>query len=137
MAEETKPTIPYTRAIGRRKRAVAQIRLIEKGSGVFTVNGRPMADYFTVVTLRDAIKAPFKALGLDDKFDMSAKVSGGGIHGQADGVRLGVARALIKLNPEYRLTLKKLGFLTRDARKRERKKFGLKGARRAPQWSKR
>lgn len=124
-------------AVGRRKTSTARVRLIKNGKGTITINGRKMTDYFSTYDLRDQIINPLKVTGQETAVDISAKVVGGGIRGQAEAVRLGLSRALIVLNPTYRKTLKKLGYLTRDARKRERKKPGLKSARRAPQWSKR
>jgi len=101
------------------------------------VNGKELSIYFPLATLQQKITAPFLETGTEGIFDISVKVIGGGFTGQADSVRMGIARALIKHNPEWRTVLKKSGFLTRDARKKERKKPGLKSARRAPQWSKR
>jgi len=124
-------------AIGRRKTSTARVRLIKNGKGTITINGRKMEDYFSTYDLRDQINNPLKVTGQEGAVDVSAKVLGGGIRGQADAVRLGLSRALIILNPTFRKVLKKLGYLTRDSRKRERKKPGLKSARRAPQWSKR
>lgn len=124
-------------AVGRRKTSVARVRLIKNGRGMITINGRKMEEYFTTYDLREQILHPLKVTGQETAVDVSAKVNGGGIRGQADAVKHGLSRALIVLNPTFRKTLKKLGYLTRDARKRERKKFGLKSARRAPQWSKR
>jgi small subunit ribosomal protein S9 len=124
-------------AVGRRKTAIARVRLIKNGKGIITVNGKPYDKYFTVYELRNAVTSPLETVGQSDAVDVSAFVAGGGIHGQAEAVRHGISRALIILNPTFRKSLKKLGYLTRDARKKERKKFGLKKARRAPQWSKR
>ena len=124
-------------AVGRRKTSVARVRLIKNGKGMITINGRTMENYFTTYDLRDQITSPLKITGQEGAVDVSVKVNGGGIRGQAEAVRHGLSRALVELNPTFRKTLKKLGYLTRDSRKRERKKFGLKGARRAPQWSKR
>jgi small subunit ribosomal protein S9 len=124
-------------AVGRRKRAVARVRLIKNGKGDLTVNGKPMKNYFTTFELREQIESPLKVTGQEAAVDMSAKVEGGGIRGQAEAIRHGLSRALVQLNPTFRKTLKKLGYLTRDSRKRERKKFGKKSARRSPQWSKR
>ena len=124
-------------AIGRRKTSIARVRLIKNGKGVITVNGKIYTDYFGTYDLRDEIISPLKITGQDNAVDISVKVQGGGTRGQAEAVRHGISRALIVLNPTFRKTLKKLGYLTRDSRKRERKKFGLKSARRAPQWSKR
>ena len=140
--EETKKTTDivfkgkYIQAIGRRKRAVAQVRLYEKGTGKVIVNNQKMEDYFSTeeqcIVVRQAIK-----LAGAEKMDFSIIVKGGGKSGQADAVRAGIARALIKLNEELRPALKSKGYLSRDARKKERKKPGLKKARKAPQWSKR
>lgn len=124
-------------AVGRRKTAVARVRLIKNGKGAVTINGKKMEQYFSTIELREQVVSPLKAVGQDTAVDVSAKVNGGGILGQAQAIRLGVSRTLIELNPVYRTVLKKLGFLTRDSRKRERKKFGHKSARRSPQWSKR
>ncbi len=124
-------------AVGRRKTAVARVRLIKNGKGMITVNGKKMEDYFSTFDLREQVASPLKAVGQKTAVDVSAKVVGGGILGQAQAVRQGISRALVELNPTFRTALKKLGFLTRDSRKRERKKFGHKSARRSPQWSKR
>ena len=127
----------YIEAVGRRKSAVARVRLYEGGKGDFQVNEKEGKVYFPVFEHGQMIIAPFTAVGQEGKFDVTVHVSGGGPSGQADAVRLGVARALEKYEPEFRASLKKMGFLKRDDRKRERKKPGLKAARRAPQWSKR
>jgi len=124
-------------AVGRRKTSIARVRLIKNGKGLITVNGKVYSDYFTTFDLRETVVSPLKVTGQDAAVDISAKVQGGGIRGQADAVRHGISRALEILNPTFRKTLKKLGYLTRDSRKRERKKFGKKSARRSPQWSKR
>jgi small subunit ribosomal protein S9 len=124
-------------AVGRRKTSIARVRLIKNGKGIVTINGKPYDKYFTVYEHRNAVISPLETVGQADAVDVSAFVKGGGIHGQAEAVRHGISRALIVLNPTFRKSLKKLGYLTRDARKKERKKFGLKKARRAPQWSKR
>lgn len=124
-------------AIGRRKTSVARVRLIKNGKGTVTVNGKLYNEYFGTYDLRDEIVSPLKVTGQETAVDISARVLGGGIRGQAEAVRHGISRALIQLNPTFRKTLKKLGYLERDSRKKERKKFGLKGARRSPQWSKR
>ena len=123
--------------VGRRKTSVARVRLIKNGKGTITVNGKKYEDYFTTYDLREQVIAPLRVTGQETAVDVSAKVNGGGIRGQSDAIRHGISRALVELNPTFRKTLKKLGYLTRDPRKRERKKFGLKGARRSPQWSKR
>lgn len=127
----------YLSAVGRRKTAIARVRVIKNGEGRITINGRNLDMYFPTHDLRQQIVVPLKLTGQETAVDVSVKVSGGGIRGQADAVRHGISRALIQLNPTFRGALKKLGYLSRDARKRERKKFGLKSARRAPQWSKR
>lgn len=124
-------------AIGRRKTSIARVRLIKNGKGAVAINGKAFDGYFKTFDLRTQVMAPLKAVGQDNAVDVSARVNGGGIRGQAEAVRHGIARALIVLNPTFRKTLKKLGYLSRDPREKERKKFGLKGARRAPQWSKR
>lgn len=127
----------YFYAVGRRKRAVSQTRLWPDQKKIeVTVNGKNYGEYFTVYDLREACVAPLKAIGMEGA-KVEAKVSGGGMRGQAEAVRLGVSRALLLVNPDHRMILKKLGFLTRDPREKERKKYGLKKARRAPQWSKR
>lgn len=123
--------------VGRRKTAIARVRLIKNGRGTITVNGKAYNTYFTTYDLREQVIAPMRTVGQETTIDVSAKVTGGGIRGQAEAVRHGIARALIVLNPTYRSALKKLGYLTRDPRKRERKKPGKLGARRSPQWSKR
>ncbi len=127
----------FIAALGRRKTSQARVRLIKNGKGTVTVNGREMEKYFTTYDVRDDVMSPLRAVGQETSVDVSAKVVGGGIRGQAQAIRLGIARALIELNPTFRVALKKLGYLSRDSRKRERKKFGRKGARRSPQWSKR
>lgn len=122
--------------VGRRKSASARVRLA-KGSGKITVNGKDIKVYFPYFANQEMIIAPLKALAKDKDFDVTVKVSGGGNRGQAVAVQLGIARALVIWNEDWRKTLKTLGYLTRDARVKERKKPGLKRARRAPQWSKR
>ncbi len=124
-------------AVGRRKTSIARVRVIRNGKGLITINGRPMEHYFTTYELRNTVSSPLKTAGQETALDVSAMVEGGGMRGQAEAVRLGITRALVELNPAYRKTLKKLGYLTRDPRAKERKKPGLKRARRAPQWSKR
>jgi len=122
--------------VGRHKCASARVRL-EKGSGKFVINGLSLEKYFPYFEWQETVLAPLKALAKEKDLDFSVKVVGGGKNGQAKAVRLGVARALVAWNIDFRKTLKSLGFLTRDPRVKERKKFGLKKARRAPQWSKR
>lgn len=124
------------RSVGRRKRSSARVR-IDKGTGKIVVNGKPLATYFPYFELQDIVLAPLKALSKEKDLDFSVKVAGGGSKGQAVAVQLGIARALLLWNEDFKKTLKTLGFLTRDSRIKERKKFGLKKARRAPQWSKR
>lgn len=120
----------YLYGTGRRKTAVARVRIYEKGKGLLTINEQETAADPLIV-------APFTLVGETEKWDISAKVVGGGRHSQREAIRLGVARALLKLNSDWRQTLKKEGYLTRDPREKERKKPGLKRARRAPQWAKR
>jgi small subunit ribosomal protein S9 len=107
------------------------------GSGKWTINGRELANYFPNKLHQQDVNEPFKILDLDGAYDVIARIHGGGISGQAGALRLGIARALIELDPELRATLKQAGFLTRDAREKESKKYGLKKARKAPQYSKR
>ena len=123
-------------ATGRRKTSVARVRLMP-GDGQITINRRAMDDYFGLETLKLIVKQPLLVVDLLGRYDIVANVQGGGISGQAGAIRHGIARALIKLDPDLRSPLKKEGFLTRDARMKERKKYGLKAARRAPQFSKR
>ncbi|MDI6591374.1 MAG: 30S ribosomal protein S9 [Patescibacteria group bacterium] len=127
----------YLETVGRRKTAVARIRLFTKGEKLFLVNEKPYQDYFPTFTLQQIADASLRKMKCLDKFRISAKVKGGGLHAQAEAVRHGIARALVLFNPDFRKRLRKAGYLTRDARMRERKKFGLKRARRAPQWQKR
>ena len=123
-------------ATGRRKSSVARVRLVP-GEGNITINDRELNKYFGLKTLELIVRQPLEATETLDKYDVLANVDGGGISGQAGAVRHGIARALNAANLEYRPTLKSNGFLTRDSRKKERKKYGLKKARRAPQFSKR
>ena len=142
VAEEKKttsvklPTGPYTYALGRRKESVARVRLYE-GSGNIVVNGKAIEDYFPRADHRQLIRAPFQHMEEKEAYDVSVRTVGGGITGQAGAVQLGIARALNLLFPDLRPMLKKDGMLRRDPRMKERKKPGLKSARRAPQWSKR
>ncbi len=137
MDKETGTENSFVRALGRRKTAAARVRLMPSGTGVITVNDRPLKNYFTLFELQDAVRAPLRTVGKEDVFDISICVAGGGIRGQAEAARHGIARALIKWNADLRKSLKAEGFLRRDPRAKERKKPGLKRARRAPQWSKR
>ena len=121
---------------GRRKRSIARVRLVE-GNGTITVNGKDLNDYFGAETLKYIVRQPLSVTETSSKYDVICTVKGGGFTGQAGAIRLGIARALLEANAEYRPTLKSAGFLTRDARKKERKKYGLKKARKAPQFSKR
>ncbi len=121
---------------GRRKESVARVRLVP-GSGKITVNGRDIDDYFGLETLKVIVRQPLNETGTVAKFDVLCTVTGGGVSGQAGAIRHGVARALLKADETYRAALKAAGFLTRDPRMKERKKYGLKAARRAPQFSKR
>ena len=129
-------TRPFFAATGRRKTSVARVRLYN-GTGVITVNGRDINDYFGLDTLKYIVKQPLELTGLTGKFDVVINVNGGGISGQAGAIRHGIARALLLFDENLRGALKKAGFLTRDPRMKERKKYGLKAARRAPQFSKR
>ena len=122
---------------GRRKKAIARVRLIPAGSGTIVINDRPLEDYFPMGTNQYTVKQPLVEVGAETKYDVFVNVIGGGYTGQAGAVRLGIARALLQSEPESRAALKKAGFLTRDPRVKERKKYGLKKARRAPQFSKR
>ena len=127
----------YFEAVGRRKTSIARVRLITQGEKGFLVNGKPLEKYFPIVDLQQIAVVPLGKTDSLDKFGIQVVVKGGGLHSQAEAVRHGVARALVLLDPELRKILNKTGYLTRDSRMRERKKFGLKRARRAPQWQKR
>lgn len=121
---------------GRRKSSVARVRLVP-GNGTITVNDRDITEYIPFEALREVVKQPLNATETLGSYDVHVNVNGGGYTGQAGAIRHGIARALLQVDPEYRPTLKSAGLLTRDARMKERKKYGLKGARRAPQFSKR
>lgn len=123
-------------AVGRRKEAVARV-FISKGTGNITVNGKDYKTYFSLVYLQNQIERPLKAIEATDKYDIKVNATGGGIKGQAEAIMLGIARALVDLNPEYRPALKAAGLLKRDPRSVERKKFGRKKARKSYQFSKR
>ena len=128
---------PYMYGTGRRKSSVARVHLFEGGNGSITINGRDIDDYFGLETLKMVVRQPLEATGNNGKVDIVATVTGGGVSGQAGALRHGIARALLSVDPAYRTVLKQAGFLTRDPRMKERKKYGLKAARRAPQFSKR
>ena len=121
---------------GRRKSSIARVRLVE-GKGAITINGKNIDEYLGTDTLKVIVRQPLTATNTTDKYDVICSVQGGGFTGQAGAIRLGIARALLEANSEYRPTLKAAGFLTRDPRAKERKKYGLKKARKAPQFSKR
>ncbi|HEY8340213.1 MAG TPA: 30S ribosomal protein S9 [Egibacteraceae bacterium] len=121
---------------GRRKSSVARVRIVP-GTGRFELNGRPLEDYFPISTLQAHVLEPFRVTETEGRYDVVARISGGGVSGQAGALRHGIARALEGENPDLRAPLKKAGLLTRDARRTERKKYGLKKARKAPQYSKR
>ena len=132
----TKPT-RYFEATGRRKTAVARVRLFTQGEKAFLVNEKSLEIYFPILKLQQIARSPLLKMKCLDKFRISVILKGGGLTGQAEALRHGISRALVIFNPDFRKRLKKTGFLTRDPRMRERKKFGLKRARRAPQWQKR
>ena len=121
---------------GRRKKSIARV-YVTAGTGKVTINKKDIDDYFTMETLKVMIRSPFTVTELTDKYDITVTVHGGGMTGQAGAIRHGLARALVKMDPELRPVIKKAGYLTRDPRMKERKKYGLKDARRAPQFSKR
>ncbi len=137
--EKPKPSVSfrYFEAVGRRKTAVARVRLWTKGEKEFLVNKNPSQAYFLIPEFQQTAKSSLKKMNCLDKFRVEILVKGGGLSAQAEAIRHGIARALIKFNPDFKKRLRKAGFLTRDPRMRERKKFGLKRARRAPQWRKR
>jgi small subunit ribosomal protein S9 len=127
---------PLTQTTGRRKEAIARARL-RPGTGTITVNGRPFDTYFTTPAHRMEASEPLRVAEATERFDVDATITGGGVSGQAGALRMALARSLVELEPESRATLKKAGLLTRDARKKESKKYGLKKARKAPQFTKR
>ena len=127
----------YSYGTGRRKSSVARVRVYENGTGSIIINGREMDEYFGLETLKLIVRQPLVSTDMLGKVDIVVTVAGGGVSGQAGAIRHGLSRALLGINPEYRATLKAAGFLTRDPRMKERKKYGLKAARRAPQFSKR
>ncbi len=128
--------IPLVQTTGRRKEAIARAR-VRSGTGTITVNGRPFESYFTTPAHRMEASEPLRVAEATDRFDIDATISGGGVSGQAGALRMALARSLAAVEPESRSTLKKAGLLTRDARKKESKKYGLKKARKAPQFTKR
>jgi len=127
----------YYEGVGRRKRAIARVRLFTRGDKDFSVNSKPYIKYFATKELQQIADGALTKMKVTDKFSVSVLVRGGGMAGQAEAVRHGTARALMKFNADFRKRLKRAGFLTRDPRKKERRKFGLKKARKAPQWAKR
>jgi small subunit ribosomal protein S9 len=127
----------YCEAVGRRKAATARVRLFSGGTGSIIVNEQPLEKHFAREMDRLHLEGPLQATGMEDRFNVSVKVKGGGMKGQAGAIRLGIARALLKVDPDLRPILRKGGFLTRDARVKERKKPGLKRARKAPTFTKR
>ena len=133
----TKETKKYYEGIGRRKEAVARVRLTVATKTAYVINDKSLTDFFTIQEQVLVVKQPFETVDAGEKFAVSVHVSGGGMTAQAEAIRLGIARALEKFNSELRGELKKAGYLKRDPRSVERKKFGLRKARRAPQWSKR
>lgn len=135
-ADEMYDTNPYFYGTGRRKKSVARVR-VYPGTGNITINDRNIDDYFGLETLKLIVRQPLALTGTTEKFDIVCRVNGGGVTGQAGAIRHGLSRALLQYDEALRPALKKAGFLTRDPRMKERKKYGLKGARRAPQFSKR
>lgn len=133
----TEQATKFIGTVGRRKCAVAQVRLHHNGSGKIIINDRPLEKYLPTTFQHQTVKSPLVLTGTENMFDVQIVVKGGGQAGQADSIRLGIARALVEFNPEFKTVLKKQGMMTRDARIRERKKFGKLSARRSPQWSKR
>ena len=129
-------TKPYFYGTGRRKNSVARVR-VYNGTGKITINDRDIDNYFGLETLKLVVRSPLAVAGVEGKFDIVVRVGGGGVSGQAGTIRHGLSRALLQYDEELRPALKKAGFLTRDPRMKERKKYGLKAARRAPQFSKR
>ena len=127
----------YFYGTGRRKSSVARVRVYENGTGAITINGRDIDDYFGLDTLKLVVRQPLVTSDMVGKVDIDVTVAGGGVSGQAGAIRHGISRALVVMNPEFRPALKAAGFMTRDPRMKERKKYGLKAARRAPQFSKR
>jgi small subunit ribosomal protein S9 len=136
VATKIKLPVPLSQTTGSRKAAVARVR-IRPGQGKKTINRRDFDDYLSSATHRMVVTEPLRVTNLTEGYDIDATIAGGGVSGQAGAMRLGITRSLVELNPELRATLKKAGLLTRDAREKESKKYGLKKARKAPQYSKR
>lgn len=130
------PTAPLTQTTGRRKRSVARAR-VRPGTGQMTINGRPFEVYFPTAAQRMVVSEPLRVTERDEMYDIDATIHGGGVSGQAGALRMAIARSLVEIDPESRATLKRSGLLTRDSRKKESKKYGLKKARKAPQFTKR
>ena len=137
MTAKTDKAGKYVEAVGRRKTSTSRVRLTPASKLSFTINDRALSDYFKTEELQKIVNDPFVKGKAEDKFAVSATVKGGGIHSQAEAVRHGITRVLVDMDEAKRVGLKKLGFLKRDPRAKERRKFGLKKARKAPQWSKR
>ena len=136
MPTTEKRPAPLSHGTGRRKAAVARVR-VRPGQGTITVNRRPFEHYFTSATHRMVVTEPLRLANVTESYDIDATIDGGGVSGQAGALRLGIARSMVEVDPQLRPTLKKAGLLTRDAREKESKKYGLKKARKAPQYSKR
>lgn len=136
--KETKQvkTDKYYQAVGRRKTAIARVRLYTKGAGC-VINDKELKEYFPIVSLQRIAEAPLRKMKSADRFRVEARVLGGGIHAQADAVKHGISRALVVFNSDFRKRLKRASYLTRDSRMKERRKYGLKKARKAPRWAKR
>ncbi len=134
---QSKAATKYVYALGRRKTAIARVKLFAGGHGKIIVNQREYKEYFPNFVWSENLEMPFETVGEKDKYDVEVKVIGGGPKGQSEAIRLAIARALVKINADYKALLRAAGFMTRDPRAKERKKPGLKRARRAPQWSKR
>ncbi len=137
MAEEKEQKLDYYEGVGRRKTATARVRIWPEKKYEFTVNGKKLEDFFSSEGLIKKAKSPLEMFNIDSKFGITVHVKGGGVTGQGEAIRHGLSRALVEYNPDWRPKLSKKGFLTRDPRMKERKKPGLKKARRAPQWGKR
>lgn len=135
--KEEQAPVKYFEAVGKRKTARARVRLLTQGKKEIRVNEKPYKTYFSTSELQKIVESPLESIKCLEKFGVSIQIRGGGFHAQAEAARHGISRALCLLNPYFKKKLRKVGFLTRDSRMRERKKFGLKRARRAPQWSKR